>query len=80
MFPRVGKHWETLVRNIGKHQMFLKLVGNILLPGKQILFPQQQLFPIEQNFDLDKSGQKSYHSLKEHHKISNIPKFGCEML
>jgi hypothetical protein len=41
MFPRVGKHWETLVRNIGKHQMFLKLVGNILLPGKQILFPQQ---------------------------------------
>jgi hypothetical protein len=25
----------------GKHQMFLNLVGNILLPGKQILFPQQ---------------------------------------
>jgi hypothetical protein len=32
------------------------------------------------NFDLDKSGQKFHHSLKEHHKISNIPKFRCEML
>ena len=39
------------------------------------------LFPInEQNFDLDKSGQKFHHSLKEHHKISNISKFRCEML
>ena len=37
------------------------------------------LFPSEQNFDLDKSGQKFHHSLKEHHKISNIPKFRCEM-
>jgi hypothetical protein len=25
-------------------------------------------------------GQKFHHSLKEHHKISNIPKFRCEML
>jgi hypothetical protein len=32
------------------------------------------------NFDLDKSRQKFHHSLKEHHKISNIPKFRCEML
>jgi hypothetical protein len=31
------------------------------------------LFPNEQNFDLDKSRQKFHHSLKEHHKISNIP-------
>ena len=38
------------------------------------------LFPNEQNFDLDKSRQKFYHGLKEHHKISNIPKFRCEML
>jgi hypothetical protein len=37
------------------------------------------LFPNEQNFDLNKSRQK-FHSLKEHHKISNIPKFRCEML
>ena len=36
--------------------------------------------PINQNFDLNKSGQKFHHSLKEHHKISNIPKFRCEML
>ena len=27
--------------NIGKHQMFLNLVGNILLPRKQVLVPQQ---------------------------------------
>jgi hypothetical protein len=32
------------------------------------------LFPNEQNFDPDKSRQTFYHSLKEHHKISNIPK------
>jgi hypothetical protein len=38
------------------------------------------LFPNEQNFHLDKSRQKLHHSLKEHHKISNIPKFRCEML
>ena len=38
------------------------------------------LFPNEQNFDLDKSRQKFYNRLKEHHKISNIPKFCCEML
>jgi hypothetical protein len=38
------------------------------------------LFPDEQNFDLDKSRQEFHHSLKEHHKISNIPKFRCEML
>ena len=32
------------------------------------------------NFDLNKSRQKFHHSLKEHHKISNIPKFRCGML
>ena len=32
------------------------------------------------NFDLNTYRQKFYHSLKEHHKISNIPKFRCEML
>ena len=31
--------------------------------------------PINQNFELNKSRQKFHHSLKEHHKISNIPKF-----
>jgi hypothetical protein len=34
-----------------------------------------ELLPGKQNFDLDKSRQKFHHSLKEHHKISNIPKF-----
>ena len=33
------------------------------------------LFPNEQNFDLDKSREKFHHSLKEHHKISNILSF-----
>ena len=32
------------------------------------------------NFDLNKSRQKFHQTLKEHHKISNIPKFRCEML
>ena len=34
----------------------------------------------KQNFDLDKARQKYHHSLKEHRKISKIPKFRCEML
>jgi hypothetical protein len=38
------------------------------------------LSPNEWNFDLDMPGQNFHHSLKEHHKISNIPKFRCEML
>jgi hypothetical protein len=38
------------------------------------------LFPNEQNFDLDKSRQTFHHSLEEHQKVSNIPKFRCEML
>jgi hypothetical protein len=41
---------------------------------------EMDLFPNEQNFDLGKSRQKFHHSLKEHHEISNIPKFRCEML
>jgi hypothetical protein len=36
--------------------------------------------PINQNFELKKSRQKFHHSLKEHHKISNIPKFRWKML
>ena len=33
-----------------------------------------------QNFDPNKSRQQFHHSLKEHHKISKIPKFRYEML
>jgi hypothetical protein len=36
--------------------------------------------PINQNFELNKSRQKFHHNLKEHHKISNIPKFRFKML
>jgi hypothetical protein len=51
-------------------------------PFTKIQFTSREmdLFPNEQNFDLDKSGQKFQHSLKEHHKISNIPTFPCTML
>jgi hypothetical protein len=38
------------------------------------------LSAFEWNFDVDMPGQKFHHSLKEHHKISNISKFRCEML
>ena len=38
------------------------------------------LFPNDQNFDLNKCRQKFDDSLKEYHKISNIPKFRCEVL
>jgi hypothetical protein len=41
---------------------------------------RMHLLPNEQNFDLDKSRHKFHHSLKERHKISNIPRFRCEML
>jgi hypothetical protein len=41
---------------------------------------RMDLLPNEHNFDLDKSRQKFHHGVKEHHKISNIPKFRCEML
>jgi hypothetical protein len=37
------------------------------------------LLPNKQNFDLDKCRQKFHHSLKEHHKISNILKFRCKI-
>ena len=46
----------------------------------RLQFVSVDLLPNEQNFDLDKSRQKFHHGLKEHHKISNIPKFRCEML
>jgi hypothetical protein len=35
--------------------------------------------PINQNFELNESRPKFHHSLKEHHKISNIPKFRCNI-
>jgi hypothetical protein len=36
--------------------------------------------PINQNFELNKSRQKFHHILKEHHKISSIPKFRFKMM
>ena len=43
--------------------------------GSFLKTTSMDLFPNEENFDLDKSRQKFHHSLKEHHKISNIPTF-----
>jgi hypothetical protein len=56
------------------------LLGRTVKQRTQIIRLPIDLSPFEWNFDLDKSGQKFHHSLKEHHKISNIPKFRCEML
>jgi hypothetical protein len=56
----------------GEFDNYNKIITNSRLPI--------DLSPFEWNFDLDKSGQKFHHCLKEHHKISNIPKFRCEML
>jgi hypothetical protein len=49
-----------------------------LLQMNQVSTDSMDLLPYEQNFDLDKSRQN--HGLKEHHKISNIPTFRCEIL
>jgi hypothetical protein len=54
--------------------------GNVLIIQQDGMALSIDLSPFEWNFDLDKSGQKFHNSLKEHHKISNIPKFRCEML
>jgi hypothetical protein len=51
-------------------------LGEITFSTKELNFFWKDLYL----FDLDKSRQKFHHSLKEHHKISNIPKFRCEML
>ena len=56
---------------------FLCLVSNT--PVEKSSTTIMDLFPNEQNFDLDKSRQKFHHSLKEHHKISNIAMFRCKM-
>jgi hypothetical protein len=47
---------------------------------KLLVMPIMDHSPINQNFEFNKSRQKFHHSLKEHHKISNIPKFRCEKL
>jgi hypothetical protein len=62
---------KTPVGNVG-----LSIVS---LNEEVFFFYPMDLFPNEQNFDLDKSGQTFHHSLKEHHRISNIPQFRCEM-
>ena len=62
MFPRVGKHWETLVRNIGKHQMFLKLVGNIFA-SREANFVSATMFP-----PVGKHGNTERKKLDQHRK------------
>jgi hypothetical protein len=51
----------------------MKLNRFTKLKNRKCMAKSMDLFPNEQNFDLDKSRQKFHHSLKEHHKISNIP-------
>jgi hypothetical protein len=55
--------------------------GNTCVPRRKDLIKYEwTLFPNEQYFGLDKSRQTFHHSLKEHYKISNIPKIRYEML
>jgi hypothetical protein len=60
--------------------VFCKKIPVVLPKRKRDETVNGPIFPNEQNFDLNKSRQKFHHSLKEHHKISSIPKFRCEML
>jgi hypothetical protein len=62
--------------NTGKKIWFFRICRTLQPSAMQI----DLISPFKWNFDLNKSGQKFHHSLKEHHKISNIPKFRCEML
>ena len=50
------------------------------MKSSELLYIETPTAPNKTNFDLDKSRQKFHHSLKEYHKISNIPKFRYEML
>jgi hypothetical protein len=82
----------TGCRNIPMLRNFFLNFPNFLFYFPDFLFCSERCYwwiillangPIpynEQNFDLDKSRQKFHYSLKEHHKISTIPKFRCEML
>jgi hypothetical protein len=64
MWPVCGKNFTlSIVRD--------KLINVVMSDQYSI-----DLLPNNQN--LSKSRQKVHHSLKEHHKISNIPKFHCE--
>ena len=64
----------------GRHFFKLFYIKAFLYQPKVIVLMRgMDHSPINQNFDLNKSRQ-TYHSMKEHHKISNIPKFRCEML
>jgi hypothetical protein len=70
------------MQNYASHSFFEKNAKNMLVkPNYAENYASiMDLFPNEQIFYLDKSRQKFHHSLKEHHRISNIPKFRCEML
>jgi hypothetical protein len=66
----------TFPRIRNSRTLYDKLCSASQAPGTPLI----DLSPYEWNFDLDMPGQKFHHSLKEHHKISNIPKFRCDML
>jgi hypothetical protein len=73
-----GKYFDIMPRVTSRHMIIILYLQEEMISGKNknVMDP----LPNEQNFDLDKSRQKFHHSLKEHHKISNISKFRCEML
>jgi hypothetical protein len=52
----------------------------VMSPGREEVDSPMDHLHYRLNFDLNTSRQKFHHSLKEHNKISNIPKFRCKML
>ena len=80
-FPVYEKNTNPREKRKLNRQQEMRL--NRLLEGSYIvkfIYITMDHSPINQNFELNKSRQKFHHSLKEHHKISNIPKFRCKML
>jgi hypothetical protein len=71
---------KSLRKGISIFRAGLSDTARDLLTNRIACFTVIDLSPFKWNFDLDMPGQKFHHSLKEHHKISNIPKFRCEML
>jgi hypothetical protein len=87
--PRVQKSLTCTHLNILRNILMITTLENSLTSIFRCMYSSHcsgwlllliDLSPYEWNFDLDKPGQKFHHSLKEHHKISNIPTFRCEML
>ena len=84
---------QTLLYRLGLRQYSEAKVQILLIPLSGGLWwyfglalpdtshpPKQSHLILHEGMDPLHNEQKYHHSLKEHHKISKIPKFRCEML